>query len=224
MFSRNSVAATGRIVSCDLAPGYQPTSALPCKHIVILDVTPPEGEMFRTETTAKWFPSDHPGVGEVVNVRCNPERRTAAIHLGDDRDPNFDIWGSRRATLGAAQARRQSILDQPPGTPDATSPPQDLAASGAATVELVNDSGADPAAALEKLEKLRAQGVISDAQLAQLRQQLAASGWSSETAGPGTGSGGSAEERLRTLDRLKSEGVLSADEYSTQRQRILDSL
>jgi hypothetical protein len=42
---------------------------------------------------------------------------------------------------------------------------------------------------------------------------------------PALGTGqGSVEERLATLQRLRDEGMLSAEEYEAQRQRILQSL
>jgi hypothetical protein len=44
------------------------------------------------------------------------------------------------------------------------------------------------------------------------------------TSTPPAGTGPSAEERLRRLDKLKQDGLITPDEYAAKRRAILDGL
>ena len=44
------------------------------------------------------------------------------------------------------------------------------------------------------------------------------------TSQPPAGAGASAEERLRRLDKLKQDGLITPDEYAAKRRAILDGL
>ena len=44
------------------------------------------------------------------------------------------------------------------------------------------------------------------------------------TSQPAAGAGASAEERLRRLDKLKQDGLITPDEYAAKRRAVLDGL
>jgi hypothetical protein len=86
-------------------------------------------------------------------------------------------------------------------------------------VQVVNASGADRAEIIEKLERLREQGLVTDQQLAAARSQIPTGATQAANASTDT-----IAERLRKLDQLRAQQLLSDEEYAQQRQRVLDSI
>jgi hypothetical protein len=86
-------------------------------------------------------------------------------------------------------------------------------------VQVVNASGADPASVIEKLERLRAQGLITDQQLQAAQSQIS----DAPQRAPGNPTDSTAD-RLRQLDQLRDQRLVSDAEYEEQRRRLLDSI
>lgn len=86
-------------------------------------------------------------------------------------------------------------------------------------VQVMNASGDPPSVVLEKLERVRAQGLITDAQLEAVRLQLQG-GSSGASASRSAG----VAERLRDLDALRAQSTITEEEYIAERRRILDSI
>jgi hypothetical protein len=85
-------------------------------------------------------------------------------------------------------------------------------------VQVVNASGADPASVIEKLARVRDQGLISQAQFEAAQRQV--EGTPASPVSPDAG----VAERLKQLDALHDQHLVSDEEYSAERKRILDAI
>lgn len=205
MFKRsNWQRATARVVKSDYTVSYQ-AGGRPWHCTMILDVSPPDGEPFRTETKLNLLGFDQelrnlipPSVGETLDVECDAKSQKVQVLV----DPAHDRRVREQTRDGDWQA---TLNAQPSDTPPVQS------------VQVVNASGADPGTVLEKLERVKAQGLISQAQFDAAKAQL-------EGAAPPVQAPGTTEERLRQLDQLHSQHLISDAEHATERKRILDSL
>ena len=87
------------------------------RHDLVLDVAPDGGSPFRAETF-EWFNVSYaPRVGDVINVRCNPEAKTVEVDIANDGRFNLALIDAAKA-IGRADERqrlaeeRQRLLDE----------------------------------------------------------------------------------------------------------------
>jgi hypothetical protein len=131
----------------------------------------------------------------------------------------FQPWSAQTAPEDEALA----ALNASPPAPAA--PGLEVAAGlPSGSLQVVDASGAGPAAALAKVSALHDRGVITDAQWAAARSQLGGAAPEAPAAIPAARGGENVEERLAKLDELKAAGVLDDAEYAQQRRRVLDSI
>jgi Short C-terminal domain len=163
----------------------------------VADVQPDgPGAAFRTVMSDP-FDETHwltPRIGDVLPVKCDPGRQTA----------KFDTASLRARDKAQKHTARQEQEAQFDAARHATPGEAPSESTGGASGRLlsfkeIQAAGGDPAAA----EALRA----------------SARAESSDTSGHG-----SIEQRLAKLQQLRDDGVLTPQEYSAQRQRVLDSL
>ncbi|HEX6778452.1 MAG TPA: hypothetical protein VF099_09650 [Ktedonobacterales bacterium] len=85
----------------------------------VLEVRPPAGQVFRAKATHHFIMfTDHPQVGDVVNVKYNPKSLEAELDLKDDiRYGELGLKHKEQAQRQAAQVQRDALLSAPPGTP-----------------------------------------------------------------------------------------------------------
>ena len=88
----------------------------------VLEVHPPNGQAFRAKATHHFILFTHyPQVGDVVNVKYNPKNQEVELDLKDDiRYGEKGLKHQQQAERQAAQARRDALLETPPGTPHKT--------------------------------------------------------------------------------------------------------
>jgi hypothetical protein len=84
----------------------------------VLEVHPPHGQAFRAKATHHFILFTHyPQVGDVVNVKYHPNSREVELNLKDDiRYGEKGLKYQQQAERQAAQARRDALLEAPPGT------------------------------------------------------------------------------------------------------------
>jgi hypothetical protein len=178
---------------------------------------------------AKWVPSDRlPRVGDHVQIRFDPD------HVEDW------AWGDAAMYAPARPAAAPSAA--PPAPAEAPfpipAPGQGIMGSGfdvgqiqqviatafaqgnvtfEGTSQVLDVSG-DPALRAQIFDQLRAYGVDVDAM--QAGGQIAGAAAVPAPAG----SADDTTERLRRLDDLLEQGILTADEHREQRRRIIDSI
>lgn len=88
----------------------------------VLEVHPPNGQVFRAKATHNFMRFTHyPQVGDVVNVKYHPKSREVELDLKDDiRYGVKRLKHQEQAERQAAQARRDALLAVPPETPRKT--------------------------------------------------------------------------------------------------------
>ena len=88
----------------------------------VLEVHPPNGQAFRAKATHHFIRFTHyPQVGDVVNVKYHPKSREVELDLKDDiRYGEKGLKHQQQAERQAAQARRDALLEAPPGMPHKT--------------------------------------------------------------------------------------------------------
>jgi hypothetical protein len=170
---------------------------------VKLAVHAPDGRVFETEGKINASIPSPPSPGQVIPIRYDPKRPSSLI---------WDEQEGQRQHEQAVEARRAAAL----GSTEVT----------AGGVQVVNASGADAATVIEKLARARDQGVISDKQFAEAKRQVESggAGSASAAAAPGPAEAASVAERLQRLEQLRQQQLLSDEEYSAERKRILDSI
>lgn len=200
-FKRHAITVLATIVEVGKPRNAAQSQTQP----VTIDVQDPSGETVRLQG---WLSTwDHGGffqAGEMLRVRYSPEKRAFVDYC----------------TMTVPKEEWLHDLNHPSGIQ------LNSGGSAAGSVQVINASGADPASVLEKLGRLREQGLMSEAQLRQAQQQLDGSALSSLPSEP-TQTGESAEvlqKRLQNLEQLRASGVVDQEEYAKQRKRILDSL
>lgn len=84
----------------------------------VLEVHPPNGQAFRAKATHHFFMlTPYPQVGDVVNVKYHPKSREVELDLKDDiRYGEKGLKHQQQVERQAAQARRDALLEAPPGT------------------------------------------------------------------------------------------------------------
>jgi hypothetical protein len=177
----------------------------------IMDIYPEAGEPFRAEVRNAPGHSifnlrDDLKVGETVAVECDLRSKKARLDGSDPDVRSKEMW----AKQASEKDRREAILQQPPA-PDPRS-------SGSGDVAIPPSGGTPSAGTAGGFERL-----LSFKEIMATRGDPAAAealrSESSETSGQP-----SIEQRLARLQQLRDDGVLTPEEYSAQRQRILDSL
>lgn len=174
----------------------------------IADVRLPSGEVFRATIQEPTIATDFwsPNVRDVVSVLVKSKDRKVKFDKDDER---LSVKAYEAAQKKAFEAK----LNQAPGTsPTATTP------MGAGTSQLPDSVaaqlaklGIDPTAATQVYTANAAQAQAAMAAFTQAAQAAP-----TPVASP--------EDRLAKLKDLNDRGLLSADEYAQQRQRILDEL
>jgi hypothetical protein len=152
-----------------------------------VDVHPANGPVFRATLREPKFIKGgfhQPAVGAVVGVLFDPKSQEAKF---DTSDPRIKITTQEEA----ARAAYEAATSAPPGTTVPGVPGQVQVLSGSDAAPIVNallsnpslsgveglqalhpDTGGSPAERLEKLEDLKAKGLISDAEYAAQRQKI----------------------------------------------------
>lgn len=176
----------------------------------IADVRLSSGEVFRATISEPTIATDFwsPNVRDVVSVLVKAK----------DRKVKFDKDDKRLSVKAYEAAQKQAFADtlnQTPGTVPSGGTPttagtQQLPDSVAAQLAKL---GIDPTAATQVYTANAAQAQAAMAAFTQAAQ-----------AAPAPSAAGAPEDRLAKLTDLRDRGLLSADEYAQQRQRILDEL
>lgn len=172
---------------------------------VVADLTDPDsGQIVRVKSTLHMRTRSSLGVGQRIKVRWSAKRQQICEYVS--------------STVPKDEWLRDVNTPVPAIQIGGDSP-----AFGSGAVQLINASGADPASVLDKLGGLRAQGLISEAQWAEVGQQLVGSEAStppSPTEPPISPlSAEGTRARLKTLERLHADGIIDQPEYERQRQR-----
>jgi Short C-terminal domain len=155
-----------------------------------VDVQPANGPVFRATLREPKFIKggfSQPAIGAVVGVLFDPKSKDAKFDTSDPR-----LWITTREE--AERRAFESAASASPGTAAPGVPAQMQVLSGSDAAPIVN--------ALLSNESLSGVGGL-DALRA--------------------GAGGPAE-RIEKLDDLKAKGLISAAEYATQRQKIIDAV
>ncbi len=164
----------------------------------VADVRLPTGETFRATINEPTIATDFwaPSIRDVVSVLVKSK----------DRKVNFDKDDERLSVKAFHAAKKKAFEDaqnQPPGTPPAGSTPSvglpdamasKLAQLGIAPMQVFTADSAQGQAALAAFSHLGAPDVATP------------------------------EARLKKLQTLHEQGLLTADEYAEQRHRILDQI
>jgi hypothetical protein len=184
----------------------------------VADVRLPSGETFRATVKEPTIATDFwaPSISDVVSVLVRPKDRKVKFDKDDDRL-------SVKAYHAAKKKAFEEAQQQPAGTPNpAWTAPAGLPGGLPAGL---------PDGVAEKLAQLGITGgtpmqvVAGDS--AQAQAILAAFTQPGAPAVPGVQPAAGvqpAEARLLQLKSLHDRGLLTADEYAAQRQRILDEL
>ena len=152
-----------------------------------VDVQPANGPVFRATLREPKFIKggfSQPAIGAVVGVLFDPKSKDAKFDTSDPR-----LWITTREE--AERRAFESAASASPGTAAPGVPAQMQVLSGSDAAPIVNALLSDES--LSGVEGLRA------------------------------GAGGPAE-RIEKLDDLKAKGLISAAEYATQRQKIIDAV
>jgi hypothetical protein len=85
----------------------------------VLEVRAPTGQVFRAKATHHFIRfTDHPQVGDVVNVKYNPKSLEVELDLKDDiRYGEKGLQHKQQVERQSGQATRDALLAAPPGTP-----------------------------------------------------------------------------------------------------------
>jgi hypothetical protein len=187
-------------------------------HEFVADVRPADGTMFRATIHEPTIATDFwpPSIGDVVSVLIKSKDGKVKFDKDDERLSMKAYEARAKLAFAAAQ-------NQLPGTGVAPAQPWGVAPSAASP-------GPVPDAVMAKLAQL---GItpgtpmqVVNGGAAQAQAILAAFGMSgSLPPAPGPAPVAEpAEARLERLANLLQQGLLSEDEYATQRQRIISEL
>jgi hypothetical protein len=194
----------------------------------------------------KWVPvTKQPHVGETVSIRFDPD------DIGDWAWGDAAMYAPASAAVQpAAPAQAPAPAPSPGGQPadpmaaffGGASPIagmpgiqqmiQQAFAQGNVQWEHTNqvfDLRGDPAMRAQVIDALKAQGIDVEAMQAGGMPVAGAGGQPAQPAippvqAPGAGSGEDPTERLKRLDTLLEQGLVTADEHRELRQKIIDSI
>jgi hypothetical protein len=138
-----------------------------------------------------------PTIGQTVPVLCDSKRQKVKFDV-DDPSLRQDLADNAKSDSFEKASR------DAPGTPS----PDDFAARLAGLGQLAQQHGGDPEGMRQAAESMFPGGTVIV---------------------PGSGTSGAAdaettEQRLATLQKLRDDGVLTAEEFAAQRQRIIEAL
>lgn len=85
------------------------------KYELILDVFPDGAPPFRAEAQQQFSRVRHPGAGDSLKVRCNPEKRAVEIDISDDERFNPKIL--RAESKHRREEEHDRLMNVAPGTP-----------------------------------------------------------------------------------------------------------
>lgn len=164
MFGRDWEPAQARIVATHVKNTSGDGSVL--VHEYAADVTPASGVVFRALIQEPTIATDFwpPQVGAVVKVLVDGAGGGGSKVKFDKSDPQISYKAHRHRSGDSFDA----VLAQPPDAP-ATAP---VAWSMPSLVVPAAPAAPDPAARLRRLESLKEQGLITDAEYAQKRQAI----------------------------------------------------
>lgn len=120
-FHRMTHDGTATVLSCMPKRGGLRSTSIDAqgRHIdtyeLILDVVPDGAPPFRAETQHRFSRVRHPGEGDSLTVRCNPERRAVEIDISDDGRFNPKIF--RAEDKRRREAEHDRLMNTAPGTP-----------------------------------------------------------------------------------------------------------
>lgn len=172
-----------------------------------LDVQPPDGgPIFRTTVLSPLNVDSlrDLAVGEVVPVLFHAKERKVKFDTSDRSMSQAAAKDARRARFEAVALAAPSASSGGP-TRDLPNPKADIARRAIEQAKRNGDT-----AAVERMTAWLA--------------ELEASGAQDRPTSPDATGGESIQERLAKLQQLRDEGLLTPDEYSVQRQRILDAI
>lgn len=112
---------TAKVVSCQVKRGGLSWTSIDSdgRHTdtydLILDVVPDGAQPFRAETQHQFRRIRHPGPGDSLKVRCNPEKHAVKIDISDDARFNPKIF--RPENERKRQEEHDRTLNAAPGTP-----------------------------------------------------------------------------------------------------------
>ena len=176
MLGRNNWdTVEGRVVATEVATetaaGYEDRLRY------LVDIQPTGGSPVRVRLEEPKFIRGgfaQPGVGAVISVLYDPKSQKAKF---DTSDPRINLSTQQSASDAAFQAAASASPGSPPPVA-AGNPTLDTGTAGE-VVTALNATGItaagppeDPAARLAKLEDLKRQGVISDAEYTAQRQRI----------------------------------------------------
>jgi hypothetical protein len=212
MFGRDWDNAEATIVARDADFTGDGTVA---DYTFVADVRLPSGETFRATVREPTIATDFwaPSIGDVVSVLVRPKDRKVKFDKDDPRlsVKAYDV-GKNKAFAEAQQ--------QPAGTPVAAWTPDDLPAALAQKLgQLGINGGGQP-------QVFGADSAQAQAILAALTQRGTPGIPSGTQPGiqPDASAAPTPEARLLQLKSLHERGLLTVEEYTEQRQRILDEL
>ena len=167
----------------------------------VADVRLSSGETFRATVHEPTIATDFwaPGIGDAVSVLVKQKDRKVKFDKDDDR---LSVKAYQAAKKKAFEAARQ----QPTGTPPAAwAPSAALPDDVAQKLAALGITGGAP------VQVFSADSAQAQAALAVFTHPVAAAAEPPEV-------------RLQKLQTLQDRGLLSAEEYAAQRQRILDEI
>ena len=126
MFSLHKMThdGTATVVSCEMITsgihqmgggGWTDATGRTSNYDLILDVTPDGAPPFRTETRKRFGIIHSPDPGDVLRVRCNPEKQTVKIDISEDARFNRKLY--HNANKRELKEEHDRLLHAPPGTP-----------------------------------------------------------------------------------------------------------
>ncbi len=172
-------------------------------HTFVADVRMPSGETFRATVNEPTIATDFwpPNIGDTVSVLVRPKDHKVKFDKDDDRLSVKAYHAAKNKAFAEAQ-------QQPSGTPAPAWAPNEL-----------------PEAVAQKLAQLGiAGGATSQVFTADSAQGQAILGALTHGGVPVAPVEATPESRLVQLQSLHDHGLLTAEEYAEQRQRILGEL
>ena len=120
MFGHHESAQAKVLSTGDVSGGWEDVHHV--KIEFVLEVHPPTGQAFRASATHHFIQfTRYPKVGDMVNVKYDPKSLKVELDLKDDiRYGEKGLKHQEQAQRQAAQARRDALLKEPPGTPHKT--------------------------------------------------------------------------------------------------------
>jgi hypothetical protein len=189
----NGVHAIARLVEFNPTGAQSPTRLLRVCEVAI-EFETQDGRTIQAKGKV-WMKAaqlDQWTVGHPLHIRYDPN------------DPNH--WAASEPDAEAAASSRGQ--DRPSAAPGAE----------LGGVQVVNASGDDPYTVIQKLARIRDQGLISAEQFEAAKRQVEGG------AGTAPVQGSSVTDRLHQLDQLHNQSLITDEEYMAERQRILESI